>query len=119
MFKRNLDAYREPTREQIGSVGTANSRSAQLEILGTDNNWRQVTGWFDSGADGNVAPLSVAEHGLNVGDMRFNLNNRLPTNEKEEPFFVSIFRAMHSCKLHYVPLVILPMHTFGGLLEAT
>ena len=36
---------------------------------------------------------------------------------EEDPFFVSIFRAMHSCRRHYVPLDILPMHTFGGLLE--
>ena len=36
---------------------------------------------------------------------------------EEEPFFVSIFRAVHSCRLHYVPLDVLPMHTFGGLSE--
>ena len=81
MLERNLTAYSE--RSQMSQVDTSNNRDAQLEILGADE--EQVTGCLDSGADGNVAFSSMADHALNVGTMRFCLNHRLPTNESVHP----------------------------------
>ena len=35
---------------------------------------------------------------------------------ERNPSLISIFRSMHSCKKHFVPLDIVPLNTFRGLM---
>ena len=84
MFYRNLEAYRE-RKGHIRAVGTPKKLDSHLEILSFNDDWMKVPGCFDSGADGNVAPLSLADHGLDVGKMTFNIYYSLPTKEEIVP----------------------------------
>ena len=109
LFFENLRMFHE-RKAQLMNLNSDQKKECQLEICTPAGAWVQVAGCMDSGADGNVAPMSAMDHATQVRTLAYQATYRLPNDERIQPTYQGLLNVRVQIEGQPISFGHIPFH---------